>query len=63
MEFEVNKLADLENVVTEMLILANQVKIFALYGAMGAGKTTLIKQFCKRMAVTDEVNSPTFSIV
>jgi tRNA threonylcarbamoyladenosine biosynthesis protein TsaE len=63
MEFEVNKLADLENVVTEMLVLANQVKVFALYGAMGAGKTTLIKQFCKRMAVTDEVNSPTFSIV
>jgi len=30
---------------------------------MGAGKTTLIKDFCHRMGVTDEVNSPTFAIV
>jgi tRNA threonylcarbamoyladenosine biosynthesis protein TsaE len=63
MHFEVNQLSDLENVVTEMLGFARQSKIFAFYGAMGAGKTTLIKQFCRRMQVTDEVNSPTFSIV
>jgi tRNA threonylcarbamoyladenosine biosynthesis protein TsaE len=63
MEFEVNQLADLENVVTAMLVFAKQSKIFAFYGSMGAGKTTLIKQFCRRMRVTDEVNSPTFSIV
>jgi tRNA threonylcarbamoyladenosine biosynthesis protein TsaE len=63
MEFEVNQLADLENVVTAMLVFAKQSKIFAFYGSMGAGKTTLIKQFCRRMLVTDEVNSPTFSIV
>lgn len=63
MHFEVNQLSDLESVVTEMLGFARQSKIFAFYGAMGAGKTTLIKQFCRRMQVTDEVNSPTFSIV
>lgn len=63
MHFEVNQLSDLEIVVTEMLGIARQSKIFAFYGAMGAGKTTLIKQFCRRMQVTDEVNSPTFSIV
>ena len=28
-----------------------------------AGKTTLIKDLCHRMEVTDEVNSPTFAIV
>ena len=37
--------------------------VFAFYGAMGAGKTTLIKNLCHRMGVTDEVNSPTFAIV
>jgi tRNA threonylcarbamoyladenosine biosynthesis protein TsaE len=63
MHFEVNHISDLESVVTEMLDFAKKSKIFAFYGAMGAGKTTLIKQFCRRMQVTDEVNSPTFSIV
>ena len=37
--------------------------IFFLLGYMGAGKTTLIKSFCKVLDVIDEVNSPTFSIV
>ena len=30
---------------------------------MGAGKTTLIKQFCAYLGITDEVSSPTFSLV
>jgi len=63
MQFIVNQLLDLEFVVTEMLALAKHANIFAFYGAMGAGKTTLIKQFCKQLGVRDEVNSPTFSIV
>ena len=39
------------------------LNVFAFYGKMGAGKTTLIKAFCKTLDVIDEVNSPTFSIV
>ena len=38
-------------------------RVFALYGRMGAGKTTLIKELCHRLEVTDEVQSPTFSII
>lgn len=30
---------------------------------MGAGKTTLIKQFCQFLGIEDEVSSPTFSLV
>lgn len=30
---------------------------------MGAGKTTLIKQFCSHLGIEDEVSSPTFSLV
>lgn len=38
-------------------------RIFAFYGSMGAGKTTLIKAICEQMGVEDVVNSPTFAIV
>ncbi|GAA3993277.1 tRNA (adenosine(37)-N6)-threonylcarbamoyltransferase complex ATPase subunit type 1 TsaE [Mucilaginibacter dorajii] len=38
-------------------------KIFLFYGDMGAGKTTLIKELCKALGTTDNISSPTFSIV
>jgi tRNA threonylcarbamoyladenosine biosynthesis protein TsaE len=38
-------------------------KIFAFFGNMGAGKTTLIKKICEKLNVTDHVSSPTFSLV
>lgn len=38
-------------------------KVFAFNGEMGAGKTTLIKAICEELGVTDNINSPTFSIV
>lgn len=38
-------------------------RIFAFYGSMGVGKTTLIKAICQCLQVTDTVGSPTFSIV
>lgn len=37
--------------------------IFALYGLMGVGKTTLIKEFCKLLGVDEVVSSPTFALV
>jgi tRNA threonylcarbamoyladenosine biosynthesis protein TsaE len=38
-------------------------RVFALYGQMGAGKTTFIKALCYELGVTDIVQSPTFSII
>ncbi len=38
-------------------------KIFAFYGEMGVGKTTLITAICKELGVTDGISSPTFSLV
>ena len=38
-------------------------QLFAFYGQMGAGKTTLIKAICQQLGVTEEANSPTFAIV
>ncbi len=37
--------------------------VFAFYGEMGAGKTTLIKAFCRELGSPDGVSSPTFSLV
>ncbi len=60
---EVNHLSELDNLADTILKFAANRRIFALYGPMGAGKTTLIKSICHRLGVTDEVNSPTFSII
>lgn len=38
-------------------------RIFAFYGSMGAGKTTIIKSICKALGAIDIVSSPTFTLV
>jgi tRNA threonylcarbamoyladenosine biosynthesis protein TsaE len=39
------------------------VRVFAFYGEMGSGKTTLIKQICQYLGVVDQTSSPTFAII
>ncbi len=63
MEFIVESLDALNKTVPELLKLKQKSNVFAFYGQMGAGKTTLIKAICRKLMVKDEVNSPTFSIV
>ena len=43
--------------------LVKDAKVFAFYGEMGSGKTTLITALCKQKGVTDIISSPTFSII
>ena len=62
-EFRVEGVEGLAEVSDYLMSLRDTADVVAFYGPMGAGKTTLIKDLCHRMGVTDEVNSPTFAIV
>jgi len=62
MDFKNISLSDLPKVAEELLKNTSS-KIVLFYGEMGAGKTTFIKQICKKLGVTDTISSPTFSIV
>jgi tRNA threonylcarbamoyladenosine biosynthesis protein TsaE len=63
MKFTAHTEADLLPVVQHLAMLTQQNKVFAFSGQLGAGKTTLIKQFCKQLGVSENVSSPTFSLV
>jgi tRNA threonylcarbamoyladenosine biosynthesis protein TsaE len=54
---------ELDDVANQLLAAHPEARIFALYGAMGAGKTTFVKAVCRHLNVRDTVQSPTFSIV
>jgi len=38
-------------------------RVFAFFGDLGAGKTTLIKELCSVLGTNDEVTSPSFAII
>jgi tRNA threonylcarbamoyladenosine biosynthesis protein TsaE len=59
----IKSLREIERAAAEFLEMIGNNKIIALYGSMGAGKTTFTKALCKVMGVVDGVNSPTFSII
>ena len=62
-EFKAQSIDDLQQVCEHLAEVSQQEKIILFSGEMGAGKTTLIKEFCKHLGVVDEVSSPTFSLV
>ena len=47
----------------QLLEQSGKNKIFAFYGSMGAGKTTIIKAICQTLGAVDIVSSPTFTLV
>ena len=60
---ELNYLLTDLNKAAEFVIKHSKNKILLFYGNMGAGKTTLIKEICRQLGVTERVSSPTYSIV
>ncbi len=54
---------DLQEIAISLLKWKPEVKIFAIQGKMGAGKTTFIKALGDALKVDEVVSSPTFSLV
>jgi|TARA_B100001778_G_scaffold196799_1_gene162337 tRNA threonylcarbamoyladenosine biosynthesis protein TsaE len=49
--------------VSQKIVENIKHKIIVFEGEMGSGKTTLIKSICKKINTTDDVSSPTFSLI
>lgn len=63
MKLTSKSLDDLNSIAEEILRANPGQKIFALFGKMGAGKTTLIKAFCQVLGVKDTTSSPSFALI
>ncbi len=61
--YRCDTLEQLDDVASKILRLKDMARIFILSGELGAGKTALIKSFCQKLDVKDDVTSPTFSIL
>ena len=53
----------LNEVAKDIVANLGDKKIILFYGEMGSGKTTLIKEICKELGVTDSMSSPTYALV
>jgi tRNA threonylcarbamoyladenosine biosynthesis protein TsaE len=56
-------LDQLPEVAGKLISGFSEARVFAFYGKMGAGKTTLIKSICEELEVMDVVTSPTFALI
>ena len=62
-EINVNGLGDLPDAAEQILEALDGRNVVALYGPMGAGKTTLVREICAQLGSEDTVTSPTFALI
>ena len=56
-------LAEIRDVAQRVFAAANDKKVWAIHGEMGAGKTTFIHALCENLGVTSTISSPTYAII
>jgi tRNA threonylcarbamoyladenosine biosynthesis protein TsaE len=60
---EIPSLHQIDQASVRFLEITRDHRKFAFTGAMGSGKTTLIKAICRHLGVTSHVTSPSFALV
>ena len=63
MQLIIDSESELNKAAKEIIKYSGEQTIWAFYGEMGAGKTTLIRAIADQLKIEDNVHSPTFSIV
>ncbi|HFA48916.1 MAG TPA: tRNA (adenosine(37)-N6)-threonylcarbamoyltransferase complex ATPase subunit type 1 TsaE [Bacteroidetes bacterium] len=59
----INNIKEIGFAASQILNFSKTAKTFALSGDLGAGKTTLVQAICRHLGITENVTSPTFSLV
>ena len=62
MEIKIQSLESIHEAAREFIAAMGDNTVFALYGKMGAGKTTFVKALCEDLCVTEAITSPSFAI-
>ena len=63
MDIKIQSLDHIQEAAREFIAAMGDNTVFALYGKMGAGKTSFIKALCQELGVEDVVTSPTFAVI
>ena len=63
MQIKIESIESIHTAARQFLNAVDKHKSFAMYGEMGAGKTTFINALMHEMGIEDHSSSPTFSIV
>lgn len=63
MIWESRSLAEFESIASEIISNIRPGTVIALFGEMGAGKTTFVCAVATALGITDWVSSPTFALV
>ncbi len=63
MKFVVSSIGDLRQVSEAIKEKSKKFKVICLDGDLGAGKTTLVKDLGEVLGISDNISSPTFSII